>query len=192
MRVLAEPSTTTTTDATTPVTPASNSHGGLNASSGDAAQRAETPGTAVAEPPSSTATEVAPKGEAGAGEAEAGENDGGVLVAEGERGGSGVAAGGHGGDGGTTNPGATEASVSALKGGGEQGDEAAAAAVAATAAVAEAGVLAEVPYSSGVLVALDPTRPTVFKITVGGGQGEQAGGGSGPPTTVLVLGAIDG
>lgn len=57
-------------------------------------------------------------------------------------------------------------------------------------AAAEAVVLAEGPYSSGVLVALDPTRPTVLKLTIGGR--EASGAGEAPGSAVVLLGAVDG
>eukprot|EP00752_Nemacystus_decipiens_P006496 g5849.t1 len=140
---------------------------------------------AADEPPpsSSPAAEGSSKGEAGVGEAETEGNDGGVPVNDGEKKRSGVAAGEPGGDG-SANPGATEASVPELTEGGGQGGEAEAA--------AEAIVLAEGPYSSGVLVALDPARPTVLKLTVGGQGAEAGGGGGGGSSSVLVLGAKDG
>lgn len=54
-------------------------------------------------------------------------------------------------------------------------------------------VLAEGRYECGVLVALDPTRPTGLKLTVvHGGAGGEGGGGSDGGKTVLMLGAVDG
>lgn len=180
--MLAEPGIAATR-TTPPVTPASTTTEGDGpiASSGDVAAQAETPGTGTAaeEQPPSSATNAGSKAEAGAAEAEAETLDrdggGGAPATEGEKGDSSVA------------------DASEVKEGGEQGGEVAAPPPAAAAVAAEAVVLAEGPYSSGVLVALDPARPTVLKLTVGEGQGQDAvGGGGGGEATVLIVGAVDG
>ncbi|CAM9470559.1 unnamed protein product [Pylaiella littoralis] len=72
------------------------------------------------------------------------------------------------------------------------GREAAEAATAAVEAADEAVVLAEGTYSSGVLVGLDPARPDVLKLTIGGRQRAEAAGGGNEAPTVLLLGAVDG
>lgn len=169
--MLAEPGASTTTTAattTTPVTPASSSQGEEPiASSGGGGVGDEAPSSPV------TGAAGSLNGEVGAGAGGPGTegSDGGATVTEGEKGGSGAAAGGQGDDdGGGANPRAAEAPVSEVKEGG-----------------GEAVVLAEGPYSAGVLLALDPARPAVLKLTVGGQGGEAPA-----PAAVLVLGAIDG
>ena len=58
----------------------------------------------------------------------------------------------------------------------------------------EVVVLAEGRYSSGVLVALDPSRPTALKLMIGRGGGSAGGGGGGGTSkgVELLLGAVNG
>ncbi|CAN0328770.1 unnamed protein product, partial [Ectocarpus sp. 8 AP-2014] len=103
-------------------------------------------------------------------------------------------------DGGTAEETGAGGEVAAAADGGKPSLPAAAAAAAsqdgaeATAVV----VLAEGRYSPGVLVTLEPARPTVLRLTVGRGQGGEAATAVGvsqaptPPAVVLLLGAVDG
>ncbi|CAN0091031.1 unnamed protein product, partial [Ectocarpus sp. 12 AP-2014] len=103
------------------------------------------------------------------------------------------------GDGGTAEETGAGEEVAAAADGGKPSPSAAAAAASQDGAEATAVVvLAEGRYSSGVLVTLEPARPTALRLTVGRGQGGEAAAAVGvgqaatPPAVVLVLGAVDG
>ncbi|CBJ31800.1 hypothetical protein Esi_0282_0032 [Ectocarpus siliculosus] len=105
-------------------------------------------------------------------------------------------------DGGTTEETGAGGEVAAAADGVKPSAAAAAAAAAAAsqdgAEAAAVVVLAEGRYSPGVLVTLEPARPTVLRLTVGRGQGGEAAAAVGvrqaptPPAVVLLLGAVDG
>lgn len=177
VRVLAEPGTTTITAGNNlGDEQAASRVGDINGKAGEEAAVAtsvETPGdAAVMEeggPPSPTAEEASSESAVGVGKD--GGND-------------------HNNDNNNLQGGVTgaESTVSDVGGEGETAE-----AVAAAVVTDEAVVLAEGPYSSGVLVGLNPARPEALKLTIGGQQrGQAASGGSEAPATVLLLGAVDG